>query len=83
MTDIHDLAWTYVVKGDSPFSPESEDAVTGAYKALLAYHLERDGEVTPVVIECPAAERLIERGEAHWKTCLTLGAGPSPAVERQ
>jgi hypothetical protein len=55
-----------VIRGKDP------DAMA-AYEASLAYYLERDGRVSPRAAECPAAERLVERGEAVWVTCLTLG----------
>lgn len=76
MADPFDLVWAAVMHGNSPLSAESETAVVGAYEALLAFYLQRDGEVTPHLAECPAADRLVERGAAHWKTCLTLGQGP-------
>ena len=51
---------------------EDPDALR-AYKEVLRCYLERDGQVTPMLAECPAASQLVEDGEAVWITCLTLG----------
>lgn len=58
---------------DDEVSRGKDPDAMAAYEALLGYYLQTNEEVCPTPAELAAAERLVERGEAVWVSCLTLG----------